>query len=157
MKLHRLSLLGAAVVVGLTGCGGGNGNEQSGSSSSGSSSVVKTVTISETEYKLTPSSVSLPRTGKYEFKVVNKGSTTHALEIEGNGLDDQKSSEVAPGESTTLDVTFDKEGSYEMYCPVDGHKGLGMKGDLTVGSAGGGGGGTTTNEMDTETNGGGGY
>jgi hypothetical protein len=40
-------------------------------------------------------------------------------------------------------VTFTKNGSYEMYCPIDGHKAQGMKGTVTVGSAGGTGGMTT--------------
>jgi hypothetical protein len=43
-------------------------------------------------------------------------------------------------------VSFTKNGSYELYCPIDGHKAQGMKG--TVGSAGGTG-GTTTEETTT--------
>ena len=54
-------------------------------SSAGSSSG-KTITISETEYKLTPSTVTLSKAGAYEFKAVNNGSVAHALEIaEGVG------------------------------------------------------------------------
>jgi hypothetical protein len=45
-------------------------------------------------------------------------------------------------------VSFTKNGSYELYCPIDGHKAQGMKGTLTVGSAGGTG-GTTTEETTT--------
>jgi len=32
-------------------------------------------------------------------------------------------------------VTLPKAGTYEIYCPVDGHKGLGMKGTITVGGS----------------------
>jgi plastocyanin len=161
MKLRRLSLLGAVVVaVGLTGCGGGNGNEQAETSGSSSSTqpVVKTVKIDESEFKLTPSSVSLPKTGAYEFKVVNKGSITHALEVEGKGVEEE-SDKIGAGNSATLDVTFKEAGSYEMYCPVDGHKDQGMKGTITVGAGGSSGGSTTTGETTTtETDtGGGGY
>ena len=161
MKLHRLSLLGAVVaVVGLTGCGGGNGNEQAENSggSSATKPVVKTVKIDESEFKLTPSSVSLPKTGTYEFEVVNKGSITHALEVEGKGVEEE-SHDVGAGKSTTFDVTFKDAGSYEMYCPIDGHKVQGMEGKITVGSGtSSGGGGTTTRETtttETETGGGG--
>ena len=160
MKLHRLSLLAAVVaVVGLTGCGGGNGNEpaKNNANSSATRPVIKTITIKETEYKLTPSSVSLSKTGTYEFKVVNNGSVTHALEVEA-GDDETKSDEIGPGESTTIDVTFKDTGSFEMYCPVDGHKDLGMKGHVTVGSGGGAGGTTTGETTTTQTDtGGGGY
>ena len=40
-------------------------------------------------------------------------------------------------------------GSYELYCPVDGHKGQGMDGAISVASATGG--GTTTNDEMGET------
>jgi plastocyanin len=157
MELHRLSLLGTVVVVALvvavvSGCGGGSGDrvESSTNSSANSSAtrpVAQTVRISETEYRLTPSSLALPKTGTYELKLVNKGTTTHALEVEGKGVE-QKSSEIGPGASTTLDVTFKRAGTYEMYCPIDGHRSQGMEGKITVGSTASGGGGTT---MQTDT------
>ena len=156
MELHRLSLLGTVVVVAVaSGCGGGTGDrvESSTNSSANSSAtrpIAQTVRISETEYKLTPSSVALPKTGTYEFKIVNKGTITHALEIEGKGVE-QKSSEIGPGASTTIDVTFKTAGSYEMYCPVDGHRNQGMEGKIAVGSTASGGGGTTMETPTTPT------
>jgi uncharacterized cupredoxin-like copper-binding protein len=157
MRLHRLSLLGAVVVVvGLSGCGGGSGagSSQSEASSTTTSSAasqpsLKTVTISEKEFSLTPGSVSLSKPGTYTFKAVNKGTITHSLEIEGNGVE-QKASEIGPGSSTTITVDL-KNGSYEMYCPVDGHKNEGMKGTITVGSSSAGGIGTTTQTDTTPT------
>src|SRR3954447_13458710 len=158
MTRTRISALGAVVVVlavASTGCGGSSGSSAesesdattSGSSGSGSGSVIKTVTIHETEYKLSPSTISLAKTGTYAFKGVNDGSITHALEIEGNGVE-QKSSDISPGSSGTLKVTLSKPGNYEIYCPVDGHKDEGMKGTITVGGAGAG--GTSTEDMHTE-------
>jgi uncharacterized cupredoxin-like copper-binding protein len=155
-KVHRLPLVGAVVVVvaGLTGCGGGSGNSSnaaasraSGTTSSSSSSggsAVKTITVSETEYKLSPSTVSIAKPGTYEFKAVNNGSVAHALEIEGTGVEEE-TSHISPGDSATVKVTFKGAGSYEMYCPVDGHKDQGMEGKITIGSAAAGQGGTTTN------------
>jgi plastocyanin len=137
MKLPLLAILGAVVVViAASACGGGNGSSGSKEkSSSGSGTVIKTITISETEYKLTPSKVTLSKPGTYEFKVVNKGTITHALEVEGPG-DEAKSSDIEPGKSTTLKATLDKSGTYEMYCPIDGHRQEGMEGKVTVGSGG---------------------
>ena len=73
------------------------------------------------------------------------------LEVEGNGVE-KESSDISAGSSGTLKVTLTKNGSYEIYCPVDGHKGLGMKGTVTVGGAGAAG-GTSTEDMHTETSG----
>jgi len=157
MRTHRYSLLGAVVVVVAAlagGCGGyGGGSKKASSTTTPASSggtVVKTVTVHETEYKLTPNSISLPRAGTYVFKSVNDGTTAHALAVEGNGVD-MDGAEISPGGSGTLKVTLPKNGSYEIYCPVDGHKGLGMKGTVTVGGAGGS--GTSTENMNSGTSG----
>jgi uncharacterized cupredoxin-like copper-binding protein len=145
-------VLGAlVVVVAAAGCGGGNSSSsqtESTSSASSGGTVVKTVTISETEYKLTPSSVKLSKPGTYVFKAVNKGTVTHALEIEGNGVEEE-TGDIAAGQSTSLKVELKKAGSYEMYCPVDGHKSQGMEGKIAIGSTGAGSGGMTTQETTT--------
>jgi len=149
MRTHRFSLLGAVVVVvaALTGgCGGYGGGSKKTSSTTRASggTVVKTVTVHEKEYKLTPNSISLPKAGTYVFKGVNDGTTAHALAVEGNGVD-MDGAEISPGSSGTLKVTLPKTGTYEIYCPVDGHKGLGMKGTVTVGGGGAAGGASTEN------------
>jgi plastocyanin len=158
MKLHRLSLLGVVVVAAaVSGCGGGNGAESTqseaastSSSSAGSTPTAKTVTIKETEYKLSPSSVTLAAPGKYTFKVVNNGSISHALEIEGSGVE-EKTDEIAPGSSATLAVDLKGAGTYEMYCPVDGHRQQGMDGKVTIGSSAASGAGTTMQTSTTPT------
>jgi len=139
-------LLPAAVFV--AGCGG---SSNSSSSSTPSGNVMQTVQVSEKEYSLTPSTVTVSKPGTYAFHVTNKGTITHAFEIEGNGVE-QKTGDIQAGSSATLNVTLTKNGSYEIYCPIDGHKDEGMKGTLTVGNAAGGGGTTSTeNEATTTT------
>ena len=160
MSLHRLPSLGAVVVVAaLAGGCGGSSNKSAATSastttgsapSSSGGSVIKTVAVRETEYKLTPNTISLSKPGTYVFKGVNDGTTTHALEVEGNGVE-QESSDISAGSSGTLKVTLPKKGTYEIYCPIDGHKGLGMKGTITVGGSGATGGGTSTGETETGT------
>jgi uncharacterized cupredoxin-like copper-binding protein len=62
----------------------------------------------------------------------NDGQTAHSLEIEDvNGEDKEIEGEISPGQSGTLKVNL-PPGKYEFYCPVDGHKELGMTGDITV-------------------------
>jgi uncharacterized cupredoxin-like copper-binding protein len=160
MSLHRLPSLGAVVVVAaLAGGCGGSSNKSAATSastttgsapSSSGGSVIKTVAVHETEYKLTPNTISLSKPGTYVFEGVNDGTTTHALEVEGNGVE-QESSDISAGSSGTLKVTLPKKGTYEIYCPIDGHKGLGMKGTITVGGSGATGGGTSTGETETGT------
>jgi plastocyanin len=156
MHRKRTLLLGTVVAVaGLAaaGCGGSSGGSQSEpASTSGnaqSSGSPKTVTVSETEYKLTPGTLKLGATGTYTIKIVNTGSVTHALEVAGNGVE-QKSGNVDAGKSATLTVDFKKTGSYEMYCPIDGHRQQGMEGKITVGSAASGG-MTTGSSTETHT------
>jgi uncharacterized cupredoxin-like copper-binding protein len=126
----------------------------SGSGSASSSETGNQVTVSLTEFHLTVSDQTLAA-GTYTFAVTNSGTVTHALEITGPGVSGQHTGNLGPGQSANLTVTL-KAGSYDVFCPIDGHKGLGMDLQLTVsggGSGGGGGAGTTT----TTTGGGGGY
>jgi plastocyanin len=163
MERKRLSTFGAVVVIlagASAGCGGSSGSNASSDSTDASSttssgsggSVIQTVTVHETEYKLNPSNISLAKPGTYVFKGVNDGTTDHALAVEGNGLD-QDGMHISPGSSGTLKVTIPKAGTYEIYCPVDGHKDLGMKGTITVGGSSSGG----TSTEDTTTSSGSGY
>jgi len=134
-------------VIGLlAGCGSSSNSSSSSNPSGGN--VVQTVQISEKEYSLTPGTLTLSKPGTYAFHITNKGTITHAFEVEGNGVE-EKSGDIQSGSSSTLNVTFSKNGSYEMYCPIDGHKALGMKGTLAVGSAAGAGGTTTGGETTT--------
>lgn len=129
-------------VLVLAGCGGGGST-----TSAQGGAVVQTVQISEKEFSLVPNTASLSKTGTYEFQVTNDGQIPHAFEVEGNGVE-EKTGHIDPGSSMTLRVTLSKNGSYEMYCPIDGHKDQGMKGTITVGG-GAAGAGTTTGETTT--------
>ena len=125
------------------GYGGGNTSSSSAPTTTNNSSsggALKTIVIKETEFKLSPSSVTLSKPGTYKFKAENEGSYQHSLEIEGKGVKSEGSEEgdaaleqaLNPGQSRVLTVTFEKPGTYEMYCPVDGHEQEGMKGEVVV-------------------------
>jgi plastocyanin len=135
----------------LAGCGGSSGGSNESESSG---NVLQTIQISEKEYSLNPSTVNVSKTGTYEFEVTNDGQITHALTIEESGGGaEAETGEIEAGQTKTVRFTFSKEGSFEMYCPVDGHKDQGMKGTIVVGSAAGGAGPTTTGETETENDG----
>jgi uncharacterized cupredoxin-like copper-binding protein len=71
--------------------------------------------------------------GKYTFVAINKGAVTHSLEITGPGLSKPRSKDIEPRQSTKLTVTL-KKGAYDVFCPVPGHKALGMNVNIRVGS-----------------------
>ena len=140
-----LALLPLALL--LVACGGGYG----GGSKSSSGSVLQTIQVSEQEYSLTPSTIMVAKPGTYAFEVTNNGKITHAFTIEaGEGGKEVKSGNIQPGSHKTVKYTFAAGASYQMYCPIDGHKSQGMAGTIKVGGAAGGGtttkpqGGTTT-------------
>ena len=71
--------------------------------------------------------------GKVTIKLTNPSSSgkPHAVEIEGKGV--EKESAVAqPGDRVSVKARL-KRGTYEFYCPVDGHRAAGMEGTLVVG------------------------
>lgn len=70
--------------------------------------------------------------GKVAFVMKNPSGSgkPHAVAVEGHGLD-KDGKTVQPGGTSKVTVTL-KKGTYEFYCPVDGHKAAGMKGKITV-------------------------
>ena len=151
--MKRLALLAGLVVV-LAGCGGSSGGSKTVAASGGSGGG-QMIQVKETEYKLTPSSFTVSKPGTVTFQVTNAGHIDHALEVEGNGVE-KEISPISPGSSAKLTVNLSKNGTYEVYCPIDGHRAMGMEAKLVVGSASAGGGGTTTNQT-TSTKSSGGY
>ena len=127
---------------GGTGGGGGNGGASGGGENAPSGAketVLKTIEVNETEFTLKPAEIIVEEPGTYVFKAVNSGSTVHALEIEGQDIEEE-TEEIQPGQSAELKVKLEA-GTYELYCPVDGHKEEGMEGKVIVKEGSGGSGG----------------
>jgi MYXO-CTERM domain-containing protein len=69
------------------------------------------------------------------FTIRNSGTVEHNFTVElpeGNIEQTLFSTNLKPGETRTADFTFPRSGKWEMYCPVDKHEELGMKGEITV-------------------------
>ena len=102
--------------------------------------MLRTIVIRETEFRLFPSTVTLSKPGTYAFEAENEGSTEHNVEIDGKGVKSKGGEagkakldrNVEPGQSGVLTVAFQEPGTYEMYCPVIGHRLAGMKGEVVV-------------------------
>ncbi len=150
--MRRLAVAALPLLaIALFGCGSSN-NKSKSQATTQATPGAQTINIGETEYKLSPAGPKVGKTGTVTFKVTNNGTVTHSLEVEGPKGEARLGKKLQPGQSGTLRVDLSKAGKYEMYCPVDGHKGLGMKGEITV--AGGGGG---TSSKSNDSSGGGGY
>ena len=135
--------LGPLLLVAAAGCGSSSKSSSNKSTSSAAPSAASTaatpapgavaIGVVETQFKLTPANIS-PKSGKHTILAMNKGSITHAIEVEGGGAGgkDVRSADIAPGQSATITVDLKAGKTYEWYCPIDGHKGLGMKGTIKV-------------------------
>jgi uncharacterized cupredoxin-like copper-binding protein len=160
----RLSalLLTTVLALGIIACG--DDDEDSDSGGGGEQTAAQTETKKETapkatggsnaaadidlsEFKLTPADVSFDKPGRHEFRAQNVGTTIHALEIEGNGVNTETTG-IAAGKSDVLAVADLPAGKYKLYCPVGNHEARGMVGTVTVG--GGSSGGAAAPETETE-------
>jgi plastocyanin len=143
-RTRMLALVPAAALLALSACGESRSGTKTSASASGGTPV-KTVTVKETEFSLSPSTLKVDKTGVVQITARNSGTITHALEVEGPG-GESKTQDIAPGKSATLKVDLSKAGTYEWYCPIDGHKGMGMKGQIVVAGGGSGGSGSSSND-----------
>jgi uncharacterized cupredoxin-like copper-binding protein len=144
MRRFVVALLAPVLVVVAAGCGSSSNSSSTKSSSTPAAAPTTTaaatpaaggnaIAVGETEFKLTPADPSV-KSGKVTIVAKNNGKVTHAIAVEGAaaGGKDAKSGSISPGQSATLTVNLKPGKTYEWYCPIDGHKGLGMKGEIKV-------------------------
>jgi plastocyanin len=67
--------------------------------------------------------------GSVTIKLVNESSVPHAVEVEGNGVEEESETVTAGETELTVDL---EAGEYTYYCPVGQHRQNGMEGTLTV-------------------------
>ena len=97
-----------------------------------------TVTITLTEFSITPSSLSVPLGEPVTFIVTNTGGAQHNLEVEleAQGIEQRLfDTNLMPGETRQATFTFTAPGQWIMYCPVGNHRALGMQGTISVAQA----------------------
>jgi FtsP/CotA-like multicopper oxidase with cupredoxin domain len=110
-----------AVVALVMGGGGDSSGDTSADGGAGSA------TVELSEFALTPASVSVAAGGSLE--VVNAGTVPHNLSIDGTDI---ATSDLAGGDSETLDLSSLEPGDYTMICTIAGHEDAGMTGTITV-------------------------
>jgi plastocyanin len=147
MRTFALISLVCALAIPVAGCGdddddddgsgGGAATTQTketsgGGASSGGGGAAQTLKLSADPggaLKFDKSTLTA-KAGKVTIDLDNPSSLPHAVEIEGNGIE-ESSDTIDQGETTKVTATV-KAGEYEYYCPVGNHKQAGMEGTLTV-------------------------
>lgn len=157
MKLNvtpAAALCAAVAAFAVAGCGSSNDNSSSGSSSSsdtttaaqapppstsgssggsasggGASSNLKLAADSSGQLKFDKTKLSA-KAGSVTITMDNPSPVPHAVALEGSGVD-KDGATVSTGGKSTVTVNL-KPGTYQFYCPVDGHRAAGMEGTLTV-------------------------
>jgi plastocyanin len=136
-----IALVLAAGVLTAAGCGGDDNDNGGGGGSSGgtgtssnqsssSSGGGKTLTVTaDPGGAISWDKTSLSaKAGKVTLKIVNQSDVPHAIEVEGNGVEEETKTVTGGSADVTVDL---KPGKYEYYCPVSNHRQT-MKGTLTV-------------------------
>ncbi len=137
-RLAALLAIGAAFAVPVVGCGGSsNDNSTSDAATQASTGGAAatgpggTLDLTASDFKFDPSDPTV-KSGEVTIQMKNDGQVAHSVSIEDvNGQDKELEGTVSPGQSGTLKVNL-PPGHYEFYCPVDGHKQMGMTGEITV-------------------------
>jgi uncharacterized cupredoxin-like copper-binding protein len=152
MKLHAqhrilaIAAVMAVVALGATACGSGSSSSTStpaaAGGSSGGSGGGTPVDVTLKDFSIDISGGTTLAAGTYTFHVSNSGPASHNLTIDGPGVEDATTGTFSAGGTADLTVTL-KDGTYEFYCSVPGHKDLGMDDTVTVGMGGSGGGGSS--------------
>jgi plastocyanin len=130
----RKRLVAATVVLAaalaLAACGGDDNDGSDGTNQPAVAGQTLTLTAdSGGALKFDKDTLSA-NAGKVTIMLENPSDVPHAIEVEGNGIEEEGETASKGGRSA---VTADlKAGTYEYYCPVGNHKDEGMEGELTV-------------------------
>ena len=130
---RTLATLAAVLLLALAGCGGDDESSSSGSGSSGggggggqqialSAPADGSLKFDKTEIDAKAGTVTI------NFDNLSD-STPHAVQIQGNGVDEKSDTVTGAKTSVTADL---EAGEYEFFCPVGTHASQGMEGTLTV-------------------------
>jgi len=127
----RLGLALAGLAVAIAACGpGGATPPAEGPGAPGASGA--TITLSLTEFSITPAAVTIKAGTSLTIAARNDGSVAHALVISGNGISlTTKDLAFGRGMTETITATL-AAGTYKFICPVGGHAARGMTGTITV-------------------------
>lgn len=140
------ALCAALAAFAVAGCGSSNKSSSSSSSSNttaqkpapapapapsggGASTNLPLAADSSGQLKFDKTALSA-KAGNVTITLDNPSPVQHAIAVDGNGVS-KAGSTVGMGGKSTITVSL-KPGTYQFFCPVDGHRAAGMQGTLTV-------------------------
>ena len=129
-----LATLAAVLVLAIAGCGGGDSSSSSGSatstpaSSGGGGQQIALASPADGSLKFDKTTLDA-KSGTVTINYDNPSTTAHAVEIQGNGVEEKSDTITGGKTSVTADL---KPGKYTFFCPVDSHRAQGMEGTITV-------------------------
>jgi plastocyanin len=135
--MRRLTILLVGALLAVAGCGGDDEKPASGGSSESTPAAEsggggENLAISADPggaLKFDKTDLTA-KAGKVTITMDNPSDVPHAVEIEGNGVEEEGKTVGKGGKSVATAVL--KAGTYDFYCPVGNHRGAGMEGKLTV-------------------------
>jgi plastocyanin len=100
-------------------------------SSSGSANVEKplTLTVKTSDLRFDMDTITVKVNQPVTVKLENVDYMEHAFNVDALNV---KSDEIEPDQVTSFTFTAHKAGTYQFYCPMEGHAKLGMVGTLKV-------------------------
>ena len=128
MRTSAAGTILAATALALGACGGDDdGDKTTTASSKGQTLTIAADAGGALRFNRTELTA---RAGTVTITMSNPSDLPHAVEIEGNGVEEAGETVEKGGTSS---ATADLEpGTYEFYCPVGNHRQAGMEGTLTV-------------------------
>ena len=134
VRLRALSLLALSLFLLLVsaGCGADSTSAPAATSTGGSASSSRatgdgqTITITATDNLFNPKTYSAAAGKPMQLTLVNTGKNIHKVEVKGLISE----TELAPGQTKTLDVPNPTAGTYKIYCET--HEDTGMTGEFVV-------------------------
>ena len=129
--LHSTAVLAAVAALSFAGCGDDKKSDSGSSGGGGGGTASSNLQLSADPggaLKFDKTSLTA-KAGKVTINFDNPSTNAHAVEVEGNGVEESSDTVTQKKTSVTVDL---KPGKYEFYCPGPGHEQAGMKGDLTV-------------------------
>lgn len=91
--------------------------------------VANAITVEGGEFYFKPNEIKVKKGEKVTITFKNAGKMPHNFVVDGLKASTQT---INAGETTTVEFTPDKAGTYEFYCSVGSHRQMGMKGSLIV-------------------------
>jgi len=134
---RTIATLASVLLLALAGCGGNESKPNAGSDKSGGASSGSSGGGGQQLALAAPEDGSLKfdktelegKAGTVTINFDNPSTTPHAVEIEGNGVEEASDTVTSSKTSVTADL---KAGTYTFYCPVGNHRAEGMEGTLTI-------------------------